>query len=131
RVISTTTRTLLTQSSTLTLRYMPQAGYSSLTDPDAPLTDVEKMRKRLLWQSKERGMLENDLLLGTFATKNIATLTEQQLRDYDILIQQPDPDIYNWALSKEDVPDELNTDVMKLLQHHCTNNPMGYPTKNR
>ncbi len=31
--------------------------------------DTEKMRRRLYYQSKERGMLENELLLITFAKK--------------------------------------------------------------
>eukprot|EP01133_Synstelium_polycarpum_P016347 gene16347-19446_t len=74
-------------------------------------------------------MLENDLLLGSFATKNLGHFTLEQLKEYDILIGQPDPDIYNWALNKEEVPEDLNTGVMKLLQHHCQNNPLGYPKK--
>ncbi|KYR02909.1 DUF339 family protein [Tieghemostelium lacteum] len=90
------------------------------------ITEIEKLRKRLLYQSKERGMLENDLLLGSFATKNINILSEKHLQEYDLLLQQPDPDIFNWALSKTEVPEEFNTELLKLLQYHCKNNPLGY-----
>lgn len=38
---------------------------------------------RLLYQSRKRGMLENDLLLSTFAAKYLETFTEQQIEQYD------------------------------------------------
>ncbi|KAN0050958.1 hypothetical protein ACTA71_004264 [Dictyostelium dimigraforme] len=93
------------------------------------ISEVEKLRKKLLYQSKERGMLENDLLLGSFATLNIQKLTEPQLRDYNLLLQQPDPDIFNWILKKTEVPEEFETEVLKLVQHHCKNDPLGYTRK--
>eukprot|EP01132_Coremiostelium_polycephalum_P001212 gene1212-1530_t len=91
------------------------------------LSKTDILRKRLLYQSKERGMLENDLLLGSFASKMIQQLSEEQLKQYDLLLQQPDPDIFNWILKKVEVPDEFDNETMKLLQHHCSNNPLGYP----
>ncbi|KAM9954173.1 hypothetical protein ACTFIW_010949 [Dictyostelium discoideum] len=93
------------------------------------ISEIEKLRKKLLYQSKERGMLENDLLLGSFATLNIHKLTELQLRDYNLLLQQPDPDIFNWILKKAEVPEEFETEVLKLVQHHCKNDPLGYTRK--
>ncbi|EGC35743.1 hypothetical protein DICPUDRAFT_32960 [Dictyostelium purpureum] len=97
--------------------------------PNNEISNVEKLRKKLLYQSKERGMLENDLLLGSFATNNIQKLTEQQLKDYDLLLQQPDPDIFNWILNKTVIPDEFETEVLKMIQHHCQNDPLGYTRK--
>ncbi|EGG23085.1 DUF339 family protein [Cavenderia fasciculata] len=109
-----------------TNRYFSTTTTTTTVDYNAPLSATEILRKKLLYQSKERGMLENDLLLGTFATKHLHSFTDAQLKKYDIIIQQPDPDIYNWVLSKDIVPEELDNDVMKLLQHHCQNNPLGY-----
>ncbi|KAK5581761.1 hypothetical protein RB653_003339 [Dictyostelium firmibasis] len=93
------------------------------------ISEIEKLRKKLLYQSKERGMLENDLLLGSFAKLNIQKLTESQLRDYNLLLQQPDPDIFNWILKKTEVPEEYETEVLKLVQHHCKNDPLGFTRK--
>ena len=42
---------------------------SNPVEAGGQISDTDKMRKRLYYQSKERGMLENDLLLGNFARK--------------------------------------------------------------
>lgn len=38
---------------------------------------------RLLYQSRKRGMLENDLILSTFAHKYLNKLNEKQIDEYD------------------------------------------------
>ena len=57
---------------------------------------------RLLYQSRKRGMLENDLLLSGFASKFLNTMDEPHLSDYDRLINLPSNDweIYYWATGK-------------------------------
>lgn len=68
-------------------------------------------------------MLENDLLLSTFAGKYLkdmnATLTEQ----YDTLINKPsnDWDIYYWATNKKPTPTEYENEIMKMLRQHVLN----------
>ena len=43
-------------------------------------------RKRLEWQSRKRGITENDLLLGTFADKYLSDFTMDELLAYDRII---------------------------------------------
>lgn len=38
---------------------------------------------RLVYQSRKRGMLENDLLLSTFIAKYLDRFTDKQLEQYD------------------------------------------------
>jgi len=59
--------------------------------------DVNKMKARLLYQSRKRGILETDLLLSTFADAYLADMTVEQLRQYDIFLDENDWDIYYWA----------------------------------
>ncbi|KAE9982103.1 hypothetical protein EG328_011206 [Venturia inaequalis] len=59
--------------------------------------DVNTMRARLLYQSRKRGMLEADLLLSTFADTHLATMTSQELEQYDVFLDENDWDIYYWA----------------------------------
>lgn len=40
-------------------------------------------KARLVYQSRKRGMLENDLLLSTFVAKHLNSFTEKQLEEYD------------------------------------------------
>lgn len=47
---------------------------------------LDALRARLFYQSKKRGILENDVLLGGFADRWLGRLSEPELRDYDRLI---------------------------------------------
>ena len=49
-------------------------------------TSIETLRSRLRYQSKKRGILENDILVGGFADKRLASLNESELRKYDEII---------------------------------------------
>ncbi|KAF2773779.1 DUF339-domain-containing protein [Teratosphaeria nubilosa] len=59
--------------------------------------DANTMRARLVYQSRKRGTLESDLLLSTFADKNLAHMTPTQLQQYDLFLDENDWDIYYWA----------------------------------
>lgn len=78
---------------------------------------------RLIYQSRKRGMLENDLLLSTFASKYLKTMSAEHVKQYDTLINKPsnDWDIYYWATNKKPTPPEYETEVMTLLKSHVQN----------
>ncbi|GAV05536.1 hypothetical protein RvY_15654 [Ramazzottius varieornatus] len=78
---------------------------------------------RLYYQSRKRGMLENGLLLSTFADEYLEKLTPEQLSVYDLLINLPsnDWDIYYWISGVKPVPEEFQTDVMAMLQDFVQN----------
>ncbi|KAK3325484.1 Flavinator of succinate dehydrogenase-domain-containing protein [Apodospora peruviana] len=59
--------------------------------------DSATMRARLLYQSRKRGTLESDLLLSTFAAEHLSQMTPEQLRQYDLFLDENDWDIYYWA----------------------------------
>lgn len=84
---------------------------------------ISVKRARLLYQSRKRGMLENDLLLSTFASKHLATFNERQLEVYDHLINGPSNDweIYYWIVGLKETPSEFESDVMDLLKTHTAN----------
>ncbi len=68
-------------------------------------------------------MLENGLLLGSFANKYLEKFTEEQLVLYDRLINLPSNDweIFYWATGARETPEEFQTPVMELLQEHAKN----------
>ncbi|XP_066256571.1 succinate dehydrogenase assembly factor 2-A, mitochondrial-like [Euwallacea similis] len=84
---------------------------------------LHQRKARLIYQSRKRGMLENDLLLSTFVAKHLNQFTVDQINTYDELINGPsnDWDIYYWASEVKEIPIEYNTDVMDLLKLHCKN----------
>jgi succinate dehydrogenase assembly factor 2 len=44
---------------------------------------VDTLRARLVYQARKRGMLEGDLLLSTFARDNLATMSHEELLQFD------------------------------------------------
>lgn len=77
----------------------------------------------LLYQSRKRGMLENDLLLSTFAAKYLKDFDEDETATYDELINgvTNDWDIYYWATEFKPTPEQYESDIMKLLRQHVKN----------
>lgn len=84
-------------------------------------TDVK--RARLLYQSRKRGMLENGLLLSTFAAEYLNKMNESQLDLYDNLINQVsnDWDIYYYATNIKETPTEYDNEIMEMLKKHVKN----------
>ncbi|XP_037967820.2 succinate dehydrogenase assembly factor 2-B, mitochondrial [Plutella xylostella] len=84
---------------------------------------LETRKARLHYQSRKRGMLENDLLLSTFAKKYLDSFTEQQTMMYDRLINSPsnDWDIFYWIVEKKPTPEEFDNEIMTMLKKHAKN----------
>ncbi len=79
--------------------------------------DDRTRRKRLIYRSWHTGMKETDLLLGRFADRHVAAMTEDQLDHYEALLANADPDLYNWVTGAVPVPGRFDTDVMRLLRN--------------
>lgn len=79
---------------------------------------TENKRKRLLFRSWHRGTRELDLLMGSFAERNLPAMNDAELDLYDIILTHPDPDLYNWITGQETAPANFMNSVMeKLLTH--------------
>lgn len=77
-------------------------------------------RKRMIYRSKQRGWLEADLLLGSWAVKNVPTLTEQELDEYELLLKEETIDIFNYISGKDTLPDHLkDLSVMKKVMKYA------------
>lgn len=81
-------------------------------------TNIEHTRKRLIFRSWHRGTKEMDLLLGTFADKYLPGFDQDQLVQYENLLQINDPDLYNWMTGKEEPPANVRSDVFDLFCCH-------------
>ncbi|MEM6780731.1 MAG: succinate dehydrogenase assembly factor 2 [Pseudomonadota bacterium] len=84
---------------------------------------LENVKKRLIFRSWHRGTREMDLILGSFANTHVEGFTEEELALYDELLQNSDPDLYNWISGREELPDDKRDAVMeKVLAHHYATN---------
>ncbi|KAJ8973729.1 hypothetical protein NQ317_012868 [Molorchus minor] len=116
------------------LKYQRYGSSSVIDPPEDPVFTIprpksrenepqQQRKARLLYQSRKRGMLENDLLLSTFVAKYLDSFTPEQLDEYDKLINGPsnDWDIYYWASDIKPIPKEYDHEVMRMLKLHCKN----------
>jgi antitoxin CptB len=70
----------------------------------------EARRKRLFFRAQRRGFKEVDLIFGTFAAAELASLPETELDQFEALLDAPDHEVYDWLRgaappdSKHDTP---------------------------
>ncbi|GET90712.1 hypothetical protein, conserved [Leishmania tarentolae] len=75
--------------------------------PVDPKESVECKRRRLIYQSRYRGMVEMDLIFGHFARCKLATLDAFMLDEYDVLLKQLDSELFRWLVMGVDAPEEV------------------------
>ncbi len=78
--------------------------------------DTDKKRKRLLYQASYRGFKEADLLIGGFAKTHIASLDENELAQFEALLQLNDRELYAYATGKLETPKAYAGAVMDQLK---------------
>lgn len=87
-------------------------------DPDPDRDPLAARRRKLGFRSWHRGTREADLLLGSFADRHLGTFDSAQLDRFEALLENNDPDLYNWMMGREPIPSDQDNDVMRLLRDH-------------
>ena len=90
------------------------------------MTELEKTRKRLHFRAWHRGTKESDLLLGRFADQNLATMSVEDLADFEQILDRIDPELLDWLTGREPVPANLRSPVLdRLLAFEPAGKPAG------
>ncbi|TMW69669.1 hypothetical protein Poli38472_001825 [Pythium oligandrum] len=100
-------------------------SYPSQSQGETEISADEANRKRIIYRSKQRGWLEVDLLLGSWAAQNVMGLTAEELKQYEDILNQETIDIFNYISGKDVIPEEINTPIMKRIQEYCFSSPLG------
>jgi antitoxin CptB len=82
---------------------------------DSVDNEEEALKRRLLFQSRHRGVKELDLILGPFAERHLPAFAAEELKDFAVLLAEPDPDIYDWLVGRVPLPTRLQNRVTSLL----------------
>ena len=83
---------------------------------DARAETRETRLRRLVYQSSYTGMKETDLLLGRFAKLHLPQLSDDELGQYEALLDAGDDRIYAWAVAGEPAPDIHDNRVLDLIK---------------
>jgi antitoxin CptB len=78
--------------------------------------DQHTRRKRLRYRSRYRGNKEMDLILGAFAERYLDGLSDDELDQYERLLEADDLSVYNWIAGRAPLPPEFDTAVMARLR---------------
>lgn len=81
-----------------------------MSEPEPASLDAR--RRRLLYRATHRGTFENDLLLGGFVQKYIASLPESDLAGLEALLDIPDNQLADWLTGREPIPVQAATPML-------------------
>ncbi|MGH6969950.1 MAG: succinate dehydrogenase assembly factor 2 [Stellaceae bacterium] len=91
----------------LTLASVGAQGNIAARDSPAMATQedgVEKQRKRLLYQSRHRGIKESDLFLGAFANRYLPDFGAAELAEYETILAEDDDILFDWIYGRAAPP---------------------------
>ena len=74
-----------------------------------------KELERARWRCR-RGLLELDILLQRFMDEYYNTLGENELRQFEMLLNLPDNDLWDVIMQKQQAKDQSLLPVLRLLQ---------------
>lgn len=78
--------------------------------------DLDVRRRKALFRSWHRGTREMDLVLGRFADARIAEMSDEDLGDFELLMEAPDRDLFAWLTGSIDTPANYDTSVYRQVR---------------
>jgi antitoxin CptB len=85
---------------------------------------LDVRRSRLLFRSWHRGIREMDLIMGRFADAHIGALSENELAEFESLLELPDPQLLAWITGAEAAPPDCdNATFRRIRDFHLKANP--------
>jgi len=69
---------------------------------------------RLRWRCR-RGMLELDLVLAAFLAQGYAQLNDTQKQQFDRLLNETDPNLYDWLIQHRECPDPEFANLLNFI----------------
>jgi antitoxin CptB len=79
-----------------------------------PALDIR--RRRLLYRANHRGTYENDLLIGGYVSRHVATLTESELDALETVMELPDTDLGDWLTGRRPIPCGFDSPMLRSIR---------------
>jgi|TARA_B110001452_G_C14984071_1_gene344020 antitoxin CptB len=80
------------------------------------ISNIDILRKKLLFRSSHRGTKEMDILLGTFFKNNYNLLEEKELLEFKSLLMITDKALSDWLIMNKNDPEIESIEISKKLK---------------
>lgn len=77
---------------------------------------LDVRRRQVLYRAWHRGMREMDLIMGRFADAEIGTLSDEDLAEFERLIEVVDRDLLAWITGEAETPENYDTPLFRRLK---------------
>jgi antitoxin CptB len=77
---------------------------------------LDPRRRKLLFRCWHRGMREVDLIMGRFADAAVDELSDDELAEFERLIDVPDHEVLAWVTGEAAVPAAYDTPLFRRLR---------------
>ena len=86
-------------------------------ETDAGIEEGNQRRKRLAYRANHTGARELDIVLGGFATREVATLDTFELDAFERLLGHSDPDLLSWLVGGAAIPPTLDGPLIARIRN--------------
>ncbi len=100
--------------------------YTQFTStPEISSAELDGVKKQLLWRARQRGLLELDVILGSFADKNLKAMTAAETRDFEKILALESPDLFKLLSGQVPPSSDLkdNAVLKQLMRHVFSDHP--------
>ena len=84
------------------------------------ISNIDILRKKLLFRSSHRGTKEMDILLGTFFKNNYNLLEEKELLEFKSLLMITDKALSDWLIMNKNNSKIESIEISKKLKEFVT-----------
>jgi len=82
------------------------------------MNELESLKNKIKYRSSYRGTKEMDLLLSSFTSKHIDTMSHVELKKLDDFMNCSDEDLSNFYLNKRPIPSFDDEKILDLFRVH-------------
>jgi antitoxin CptB len=82
--------------------------------------DLDLRRRRTLFRAWHRGMREMDLIMGRFADAEIGAFSDDDLTEFERLIEVPDRELFRWITGEAATPSNYDMPLFQRLKSFHT-----------
>jgi antitoxin CptB len=82
---------------------------------DRSSAGLDPRRKRALFRAWHRGTREMDLVMGRYADRLIGTMSEEELAEFEKLLDLAEADVFGWVSGTNDVPAGIDAGLIARL----------------